>query len=204
MWILPTRARPENLARFFVAWEATRGMTKGVAIIDEDDPKLDEYFRIPLPGHWKLYVGKRRRFDRLYNDFLKANPALDWYGFLADDVVPVTPGWDTRLVSLASRDGLAYADDGLNGERHAAHFVLGGDLVRATGWLLLPGLDRLYGDTAWNEIARARGVMRYAPDVLLEHRHFANGRAPMDETYRKPSAKRDQKRYIEWRQACSL
>jgi hypothetical protein len=200
MWILPSRSRPKNLARFFDAWEKTGASTPGAVLLDADD--AGHYADVKLPAAWVLEVGPRARFDELYGAFYARHPRLPWYGFLADDVVPLTRGWDTRLVDLAGRDGLAYGDDLVNGQRHAAHFVLGGELVRAVGWLLLPGVDRLYGDTAWNDLARERGVLRYAPDVVLEHRHFSTGRAPMDVTYRKPSAEADRRRYEEWRAMC--
>ncbi|HQR41317.1 MAG TPA: DUF115 domain-containing protein, partial [Gemmatales bacterium] len=108
-------------------------------------------------------------------------------------------GWDRKLVMAAGRDKIAYCDDGIWGERHAARYVVGGDLAREIGWLLLPGTKRLYGDNAMNDIGRKKGCMVYLPDVLVEQMHFSNGKAPLDKTYEKPEAWDDRRVYEEWR-----
>lgn len=164
--------------------------------LDDDDPMLGGYER---PPGWTFAVGPRKPLDGIYAEAFAAMPSLGWYGFLADDVLPRTMNWDRILIETAGRDGLAFGDDGINGEAHAAHFVLGGDLVRDIGFLCLPGLSRLYIDTVWCDIARDRNVYRYRPDVKMTHLHFSNGRALMDAVYRKPSGDADRRLYEAWR-----
>ena len=72
--------------------------------------------------------------------------------------------------------------------------------MREIGWLALPGLDRLYIDTVWNDIAAERGVLRFLPDVKLTHLHFSNRRAMMDRTYHKPSKNKDRAIYHAWKE----
>jgi len=189
MWICPTRSRPGNLARLL----AVEFSTPVTVIVDDNDPMLQGYIDLDIP----IIIGKQRPLSEVYNDVFEEYPDLDWYGFLADDVVPATPGFDRLLVEAAGRDGLAFGDDGINGERHATHFVLGGDLVRSVGWLSLPGLERLYIDTVWNDIAR--GVHRYLPHVKMTHHHFSNRKARYDATYRKPGKAADKAIYEAWR-----
>ena len=165
-------------------------------LVDNDDPLASAYRDMALPDSWAILTNPRGPLSELYNRAFKANPDLRWYGFLADDVVPETPGFDRLLIATAGRDGMAVPAGGET-TGGAPHFVLGGDLVRSVGWLALPGLKRLYIDTVWVDIARARGVLRYRPDVTLRHDHFSNGKALFDATYRKPRG--DRAIYDAWR-----
>lgn len=158
---------------------------------------LGAYQALALPFSWRLVVSERAVLSEIYNRQFRASPDLDWYGVGADDIEP-EPGWDHELIRAAGKDKMAFGDDGINGDRHATHFVLGGDLVRAMGWLALPGLDRIYIDTVWNDIAERLGVRRYLPDVKVTHRHFSTG-APKDSTYRKRHKARDREIYEQWR-----
>jgi len=195
VWLLPSRSRPQNIVRLV----QVEFRSPVMLALDFDDPMLGGYHDLDLPKGWGTMTCGHGPLSELYNCFFATYPSLDWYGFLADDVLPSAPDWDRKLIAAAGRDGLAFGDDGINGEKHAPHFVLGGDLVREFGWLALPGLDRIYIDTVWNDIARDRGVMRYLPDVKMPHLHFSNRRALMDVTYRKQNKARDRAIYEEWR-----
>lgn len=174
--------------------------TPAIVRLDDDDPMLQGYKDLSnWPHDWEIIIADRIPLGDIYNSALNAMPDLEWYGFLADDVVPETFGWDRLLIKAAGSFGLAFGDDGINGETRATHFVLGGDLVRRVGYLALPGLDRTYIDTVWNDIAHKRVVSRYLPDVKMTHKHFSNRTALMDQTYRKPAKARDRALYQEWR-----
>jgi len=168
--------------------------TRALLRLDNDDPLLRDYLRMGID--WEIVVDKRVSLSEVYNEVFPRN--LDWYGFLADDVIPDTPGWDLLLIEAAGKDGLAFGDDGINQGSFATHFVLGGDLVRSVGWLALLGLDRIYIDTVWNDIAAERNVLRFLPHVMLRHHHFSNRSALMDKTYRKHNKVRDKSIYEAW------
>ena len=197
MWVLPSRGRPRNINRLIVAYLETGATTHVWLRLDEDDPTLDAYKALILPSGWTLQTGPRKPLSNIYNEAYGLLQT-DWYGFIADDVVPVTPYWDTLLIEAAGSDGMAVPAGG-DTTGGCPHFVLGGDLVRSVGWLALPGLDRIYIDTVWRGIAEARNVLRMAPDVLLEHRHFSNGMALFDETYRKYNKVMDKEIYQRWK-----
>ena len=71
--------------------------------------------------------------------------------------------------------------------------------MRSTGWLALPGLDRIYIDTIWCDIARGQGVYRYRPDIKMTHHHFSNRMAMKDAIYRKHRKPEDRALYEEWK-----
>lgn len=198
MWVLPSRSRPHNLQRLFDAWIKTGATTPVELCLDLDDPCWPEYAQMGMPPGWHLVMANRHGLSCLYNDNYKRHPNEPWYGFIADDVVPMTKDWDVRLIEEAGSNGMAVPAGG-HDANGAPHFVLGGDLVREIGWLSLPDLDRLYIDTVWQDIAEARDVLKRVPDVVLEHRHFSNGKALLDDTYRKRNKFKDKLIYDKWR-----
>lgn len=192
MWVLPSRGRPHNLARFAQAYYRTGASTPVWLRLDSDDPAHPE-------GPWTVHIGPRVPLSQVYAEAFERFPDAPWYGFIADDVVPETPFWDVKLIEAAGTDGMAVPSGG-HDPGGSPHFVLGGDLVREVGWLALPGLDRLYIDTVWADINRARSTLRMVPEVVLRHYHFSNSLALMDVTYRKSpeSKKRDRSIYERW------
>lgn len=196
MWILPSRGRPHNVRRFFDHWELMRSDTEGVLVLDADD--AHNYAGIEMPDGWVALVMPRLSMCEKSNRAFWAFPDKEWYGFVDDDAVPLTPHWDRELVVAAGKDGLAHPWNGIGNSRLASQFVIGGDFARELGWIFLPGLSRIYGDDVITAIADKRGVRTYLGDVKLEQRHFSNGMAEMDETYKKPEAAEDERVYREW------
>lgn len=186
MFSLPTRARPDKLSRFLDAYTCT-GATAPVRVrLDQDDPDLDSYHEIVLPKNWlkvvrpRLTGGANAAHAEMFAEF----PNLDWYGLLADDVVPRTNGWDKALIEAAGKDKLAFADDGFQGGNLATHPLIGGDLIRAIGWLCCPSVGHNYADTCLHLIAKLAGREVYLPHVKVEHMHPLAGKAKEDATYR--------------------
>lgn len=136
----------------------------------------------------------------LYNSLYRILGPQDWYGFIADDAVPETKAWDRALIATADCHGVPGMAVPSGGETTGGcpHFVIAASLVREQGWLCLPGLDRLYIDTTWGEIAKAKGVYRERPDVVLSHRHFSNRLALRDATYRKHRKTEDRALFEAW------
>ena len=198
MWILPSRSRPHNIARLLRAYIETGASTSVWLRIDDDDPVVKAYSA--NHRNWSVTIGRRKPISDIYAEAFDRFKNASFFGFLADDVVPKTDKWDTRLIEVASSDGMACPSGGHEDYSGAPHFVLGGDLVREVGWLALPGLDRLYIDTVWQNIAEFKGVLRHVPEVVLLHKHFSNGGALMDETYKKFKKSEDKAIYENWKQ----
>lgn len=200
MFLLPSRSRPHNVARFIRAWQETGATTPLWLRLDDDDQRLADYRALAFPAGWAVDVGPRVPLSAVYNEAFAWGRGMAWWGFIADDVVPLTPGWDVALIAAAGSDRMAVPAGGhyQQGTEGAPHFVLGGDLPRETGWLCLPGLCRLYIDTVWADFCTRRGALVRCPEIVLEHRHFSNRMAVYDETYRKPRAAQDKAAYQAW------
>lgn len=199
MWILPSRGRPFNVERLAKAWVKTGASTPVLLRLDRDDPSLEDYASIALPEGWRAYAGPRpTTLAEIYNStFWRAKKGPSWWGFIGDDCVPETPGWDKALIETAGSDAMAVPAGG-HDPAGAPHFVLGSDLPQNMGWLALPGLSRLYIDTVWQVIAQEKGRLKRRPDVVLKHHHFSNGLALLDSTYRKPRKTQDRAIFEAW------
>jgi hypothetical protein len=186
MWLLTTRNRPEMCREVLAACVKTKVSTPGCVWMDGCD-----YGPLDMPDNWDagawnvhLNIGEiMRRFFSLY-------PGMAWYGWMADDCVPLSERWDRRLIEAAGADCVAYPDDGWqqgvkerDGTPHVTSIVcFGGDFVRKCGFWALPGQTQMFIDDVWESVAVPTGRMRYRPDVKSEHRHFANGKRRMDAT----------------------
>lgn len=200
-WILPSRGRPQNLQRLIDAWHSTEAQTTVRLRLDDDDPTLEQCLSLPLPDTWVREVGPRLPLSEIYNSAFRKQPGRPWFAFIADDCLPHERHWDITLVGTAlDIDGMAIPAGG-HDPKGTPHFVLSGELVRSVGWLALPGLDRLYIDTVWRDIAQDLDVLERVDDVMLEHLHFSNRKALFDETYRKSHKKQDREIYEKWRES---
>lgn len=200
MFILCSRGRPASLARFAAAYRETEARLPVLVRLDQDDPRLGEYLTTVLPSSWHVEVGPRKPLAEIYNDVFRRFWDEEFYGMLADDLVPRTPWWDQQLVEAAASHGVAYGDDGIQHEQIATHPVIGAELARAVGWLAPPWLKFLWIDTTWTAIGRALGRLRYLPQVSMEHLHYSVGKSEHDQTYRDhhPYGPADQEAFRAW------
>ena len=108
------------------------------------------------------------------------------YASFGDDHLPRTEGWDKVLldaIASAGGTGIAYGDDLLMGQNLCTAPVVSADIVDALGWLALPAISHYCLDNALKDIGEGAGCLLYCPDVVTEHVHYANGKAPVDATY---------------------
>jgi len=183
MFILPSRGRPQNVARLISHYRYTDATAPVCLYVDLDDPKRHEYAVLELPPTWALIADYRVTYNPVWhinNRHFNDNPNEPWYGHINDDMVPRTYHWDQELITTAGSDYIAYGDDMLQGKRMCTFPVIGGDLVRRFGRLMFEGLNI---DSAWMLLGYKHGLLRYRPDVRLEHMHWTVGKAPFDSTY---------------------
>jgi len=181
MFLLPSRGRPDKLKRFIDAWHATGATAIVVLLLDDDD--VPKYAAIEMPKSWITITAPRIPIAHRLQWAFDYTPGERYYGFLADDLLPRTEGWDQKLIEAAGDDGVAFGKDSIYNGSFASHPVVAGELVRRVGWLSLVGLQHLYVDAVWTEIGRQLGTLRYLPDVVVEHLHFSNQKAELDKTY---------------------
>lgn len=182
MWVLPSRGRPESAERL-------AELASGAPItlwLSEDDPRLGEYQSRTWPSSWNVQVGiSGLRLAQILNEFYRAFPNLPYYGFIGDDVIPSPMEWWSELAETAGSWNYAYPQDAYWGDKLSPHFCIGGNLVRALDWFVLPKLKHSFVDTAGFALAQNLGLARYREDIFFDHVHPLLGKAEMDETYRR-------------------
>ena len=198
MIILPTIYRPDSLKRFVTTYNQT-GATLPVWVM-LDHSNAWHYKDIELPEHFRtIKVSAGARIGDIFNVVFKHYPNEDFYGIIADDVVPETFRWDILLREACLPDRMAWGLDGGHDETLPRHPFIGGDLVRRLGFLSVPGLKHWYVDNAWRDIALGLQCGEYRPEIRMTHRHFTNGKAQKDRTYiEQPDHRADEITYKIW------
>lgn len=204
MILLPTRGRPQSLARFINAYNATKATLPVCVIIDQDD--YDNYMihGVVLPSDWPQPVINKKCHDlnAAFNLGFETFPDAHYYGIMADDVTPETQGWDIKLRDACIPHYIAWGEDGirqanaLDAPALCTHPFIGGDLARAWGWIMSPYTNRHCQDIIWRDFSDEMKLGKFLPDVVTLHRHWQSGRGQYDATYAiQPSPKEGDTQY---------
>ena len=126
MLIMPTRGRPDNFARFVKAYKDTGAIDKVVVKLDLDDPTALQYNQVGAPPHWEFIVSEPSKGCFAQNIIFQLYPNQEYYGIIADDLVPRTRNWDQILAAACGSWGVSYGDDLLKRETLATHPFIGG------------------------------------------------------------------------------
>jgi hypothetical protein len=80
--------------------------------------------------------------------------------------------------------GISYPDDLAQSARLPSNGTcFDSNIVRTLGYLAPPELLHLYIDNFWKLLGDFMGTLRYCPEVILEHHHYAVRKAPSDDLY---------------------
>jgi hypothetical protein len=182
--------------RLITEWEKTRTSAHLLIALDEDDPELINYSESLLDYecgrgdeldwlHWE--VRPRMRLGGTLN-YWATTKAAEYavIGFLGDDHVPRTHGFDARVKSAMDSmggTGVVYGNDLLQGQALPTAVAISSDVIQALGYMVPPGMVHLWIDNAWAAMGKAMERYSYLPDVIIEHLHPAGGKAEWDERY---------------------
>jgi hypothetical protein len=169
--LIPSRGRPGSVERVVRSYALTcRAQTKIRFAFDDDDPRLEENIAAAA-GH-SFMTGPRDTLTGWTNKLAGRHaghaPALASFG---DDHVPVTDGWDERLLNaLPAGGGYAYPDDQRRADIPEA-VVISSSIIEGLGWMSPPFLTHWYQDNVWADLGRAAGCLVYCPHVTVRHLH---------------------------------
>jgi hypothetical protein len=216
--IVPTRSRPEAIARIVRAWDDTGAWQSATLsfLVDGDDPRCEEYeaefeaiktptlMSLHVLPHWQPLVPKLNDWASMVAWHSYRNLA-----FMGDDHIPRSPGWAADMVIALDvmGTGIVYPDDGYQHENLASCWAMTVDIVRALGRMVPAPVEHLYCDNSIMDLGRAIGRLKYLPEVLVEHMHPVAGKAEQDEQYERVNGRRqyatDRRLYKAWRAAPS-
>lgn len=204
--IVPTRGRPGNTMRLIDAFTKTchDPETRLTFCIDDDDPLAETYlnaFLGPSLAHhtFGFVAGTRQRLGPTLNtQAVKiAKTDVDGIGFMGDDHLPLTPGWDVvyRDELRRMKMGIVYGNDLIQGENLPTQMCMTPNIIQTLGFMVPPGLLHLYIDNFWLSLGRAiPDGIRYLPEQIIQHMHPIAKGAEWDSTYEEANA---QERYAE-------
>jgi hypothetical protein len=187
--IVPSRGRPQNIARLLDAVRETRRIDTHVHVaVDEDDETLPQYQAVMDKAggeHDVLETGPRKGLCGTTNDVAVRRAAeYPYLASLGDDMVPRTSGWDralTRGIERMGGTGFTYPFDGTREDIPEA-VVMSSDIVAALGWMCEPSLKHWYPDNVWADLGRGAGCLRHLRAIAVDHLNVATGQGKVDAT----------------------
>ncbi len=181
MWLLPTRNRPRAVEATIAAMRATGEVPEVAVMVDGPMYALD------WPKNWHVYESYGHlEMQRALNELLRLHPNENSYGILTDQSRPITPQWATKLEQAAGTGSIAMCNttkprtNPRTGLRRVTTVCIGGDLVRAIGWIWLDRVCHLFGDDAWEDIGYALNCIKFVPDVVIQALLKRDGEVEID------------------------
>jgi hypothetical protein len=187
--VVPSRGRPENADRLAKAFTDTNTEADLYFVIDNDDPKWDEYAKNKnlqlLPADNKTGgCANSLNTGAVYLLDFSNYPLYDYFVFMGDDHLPRTQNWDQAFIqALGINTGIVYGDDLLQGANLPTAFCMSRDLVVELQGMTFPGCVHLFFDNFVKQLGLDLNYLKYLPDVIIEHLHPVAGKAEMDEGY---------------------
>jgi hypothetical protein len=182
MWILTSLGRPDRIRKVVESYD-WEGQSRVILALYQLDKRLQEYLDQKWPASWQVKIVTVRGNGPTYNAIFEMYPNERQYGFLADDAILDEQGMLRQLEVSAGDWNVAYANDKHWGEKLPTMPCLGGELVRAIGYLSPPCLMHYAIDNAWGLIGEQLGVLRYRSELTYTHLNPVWGTAKDDSTY---------------------
>lgn len=185
--IIPTRSRPSNIQRLHDQWHriTDKSITTDCIIVLDDDNE-SEYPRLEGFRYIVVHNTVRGVVNPLNQAAMQVCNEYEYLGFWGDDHFPLTPSWNLMFYIALKQKGMyamVYGDDGIQGQNLPTHVVMDSLIVRKLGYMGHPEFRHLYVDDFWKYIGNYFGTLMYMDGVKIEHKHYCNGKAPMDDLY---------------------
>lgn len=196
--ILPTRQRPNNVRRLLQSIHKTMDIEYPLEIlfyIDSDDEESEDVME-EIQEKYKEYIyidwinGPRIAHMGRMTNLLFEKSKGNIVGLIGDDVVFRTIGWNHLVSTEFSKydDEIVYVggDDLLNYNLFT-HPFMSRKWVEVVGYLV-PEFKGDYIDTFLYDVATRIGRAVRLP-IVIEHLHFSNNKASMDEVMKEKLAR---------------
>lgn len=185
--IVPSRGRPDNAERLVESWKnTTQGKSLILFVLDGDDYQQYNTF-VTISGIETVVIPKKRELlTAKLNMFCEdwEEEGAEVISFMGDDCVFLTPGWEDRILEWQRENkGICYCNDLLQGENLPNNVFIHNDIVSALGFMAPPVLQHYFIDNYWKDLGIRLGKLKYFPEIVIEHRHWSNGKSQKDETY---------------------
>jgi hypothetical protein len=188
--IIPTRGRPDNAVALEQAFVDTNTTAKRVYVVDFNDELRKEYsYKLPVESVIMIHnetKGMAYPLNYAAREFLGE---FDNFAFMGDDHRPRTTNWDQLFVEqLYSGSDIVYGNDLFQGAALPTAVAMSSQIVKELRGMVPDTQRHLYLDNFWLKLGQDLGKIKYMPEVIIEHCHAFNGKAPMDENYARVNA----------------
>lgn len=185
MWILPTYRRPKRLQETLISLTKCSAGQSGIVIIDGE---CSMYKDVALPVGWKMIKKKDNRgYIHSIKLALRLYPDEPWYGWMTDDMIAETAGFEERLLENMSDDTLiSSSNDGWQApSRIHGATIFDGGLYRLV-MENFPPIRHSYYDDIWEDIGNSFGIWKTDMDVMVRHNHpWKDKTIDLDSSYKK-------------------
>ena len=202
--ICSSRGRPQRFEEFYTSFkENTSGRSSFVLRLDDDDPKCKDYV---IKDDVDIIVKERQGLVANINQIFWENPDYKYYSFLSDDAVIRTKNWEDSLIEIIEKNGgwgYASANDLIKNGKHLLSFgILSANIPKRLGYIFNPIFKHLWSDTWMTELLNELKMAFFAPDTIIEHKHWAHGKSERDQTYNEVQATwwQGRRAYKSWQQ----
>lgn len=212
--IVPTRGRPHNIERVIEAWGKTGAWecARLLLAVDADDPARAGYYALlgPEAEHgFELFEVRQwmPMVHKLNVAAMNILPHVDqrFVAFMGDDHVPRSKGWARRYCEELDEmgTGIVFGNDLVQGQKLCTQWAMTTDIVQALGKMVPAPVEHMYCDNSIMDLGRELGIIRYLPDVRIEHAHPVAGRGAWDAGYERVNSReqyrKDHRIYQQWR-----
>lgn len=182
--ICPSRERPDKALGAFQSFIATvsNPAVAMLFVVDQDDPLRAGYVAHGLPIIDFLDYEMGGMGPPLNAAAQALSHSSHILGFIGDDHRFRTQGWDSMVEKTLEHGGICYGND-LSRPDLPTQVFMSSSIVRALGWMCLPGAKHLYLDNTWKTLGEKAGCLYYLPDMIIEHMHPVYGKAEHDAGY---------------------
>lgn len=188
--LIPTRGRPDNAVALEQAFVDTNTKAKRFYVVDFNDETRSQYsWKLPVESVIMIHnetSGMAYPLNYVARQFIGE---FDNFAFMGDDHRPRTANWDEKFVEeLYTGSDIVYGNDLFQGSALPTAVAMSGEIVEALRGMVPDSQRHLYLDNFWLKLGQDLGRIKYMPDVIIEHCHAFNGKAPMDENYARVNA----------------
>jgi hypothetical protein len=173
--IVPARGRRGNCERMLGSFRETSSPGTGILFLTDPDDQ-DTYAGVDWGDAMHAVMEPRGSYiEKLNHGWRVFAGDYDAFMCLGDSNVFITPGWDTILLKALEDmggHGWVYPE---NGRRRdiPEHWLASASVTGALGWFAPPYTGMYYGDNIIGELGKRSGLIRYVPEAVIEHRHYA-------------------------------
>ena len=188
--LIPTRGRPDNAVALEQAFVDTNTKAARFYIVDFNDETRSQYsWKMPVESVIMIHNetgGMAYPLNYIARQFIGE---FDNFAFMGDDHRPRTANWDEKFVEeLYTGSDIVYGNDLFQGSALPTAVAMSDEIVEALRGMVPDTQRHLYLDNFWLKLGQDLGKIKYLPDVIIEHCHAFNGKAPMDENYARVNA----------------